>query len=395
MSDFLPYGRHQLDEDDIKAVVDVLRNGILTGGPKAAEFEHDFASVLEVKEAVVCSNGTTALHLAIIAAGVTTGDQAIVPAITFLSTANVVRMAGADVIFADVDPDTGLLTPATFLEALSRADMARVKVVLPVWLNGQAEHAAEIYKIAHEYGLKVITDCAHALGADYISGGKPGDGMYEDIATFSLHPVKSIAMGEGGMVTTTNAALAERLRSLRSHDIQRDARTWKNKDLAFDKNGNANLGYYEMHELGYNYRATDFQCALGQSQLKKLDRFVARRRKIAEIYDQYFADSNLPLSPVRRSVDCQSAWHLYPVLIDYDALRTTRTELMKNLAGRCVGTQVHYVPVSHQPYYRDLYGVQKLPGVDRYYQRVLSLPIYPAMEEKDVGKVVRALREIL
>lgn len=389
---FLPYGRHQIDEDDIAAVVDVLRHGVLTGGPKVDEFENAFSRVTGAKHAVVCSNGTTALHLAVIAAGIGPGDQVIVPAVTFLSTANAVRMAGADVIFADVCPDTGLLTAETLIAALSRCENA--VAVMPVHLNGQCVEMPRLDGIIQKHSLKVITDCCHALGAQYAGGGGPGDGQYEDFACFSLHPVKSIAMGEGGVVTTNDASIAKRLRNLRGHDMRRDPEDWK-MPSGFAPDGEPNPWYYEMHELAYNYRATDMQCALGLSQLGKLGGFVRRRAEIADRYDAELTGLSNALKPVQRTSLAASAWHLYPVLIDFKAVGISRAELMRSLHGHGVGTQVHYVPVPWQPYYRELCGEPDFPGAERYYEAVLSLPIFPGMSDSDVDRVVAALKQTL
>jgi len=390
----LPYGRHQIDEDDIEAVVEVLRGGALTCGPKTIEFEAAFAKKVGSAEAVVCSNGTTALHLAVMALGIEAGDNVIVPAITFLSTANAVRMAGANVIFSDVDADTGLLTPQTLLDAYAKVD-GPVKAVMPVHLNGQCADIEVIQTIASENNSSVITDCCHALGAKYSGGGRPGDGQYEDLSCYSLHPVKSIAMGEGGMVTTNNREHAARMRLLRGHDMRRDPADWTLTDMAFDQNGDPNPWFYEMHELAYNYRATDIQCALGLSQLTKLDQFVARRREIAALYDDMLVSTGNYLRPVPRTFAAKSAWHLYPVLIDFEVVRKDRAQVMKELLAQGIGTQVHYIPVSDQPYYRELYGVQPFKGAKAYYERVLSLPIFPGMSDGDVSKVVSALSDVL
>jgi len=391
---FLPYGRHQIGDDDIEAVVEVLRGGALTAGPKAAEFEKAFAEKLGAKEAVVCSNGTTALHLAAIAAGLGPGDRAIVPSVTFLSTANAVRMTGADVVFADVHPDTGLLTEETLLKAYKTANGA-VKAVLPVHLNGQCADMPAISKVAADNNSVIITDCCHALGAEYVNGGRPGDGQYEDMACFSLHPVKSIAMGEGGMITTNDGAKAARMRLLRSHDMKRDPADWTERDSGFDQNGEPNPWIYEMHELGYNYRAPDILCALGLSQLRKLDAFVARRREIAALYDVALASLGNLVKPVTRTLAAESAWHLYPVLIEFATLGKERSQVMRELLNKDIGTQVHYIPVSSQPYYQKRYGNQQIPGANSYYERVLSLPIFPAMSDDDVQEAVSALKSVL
>ncbi|NVJ97563.1 MAG: UDP-4-amino-4,6-dideoxy-N-acetyl-beta-L-altrosamine transaminase [Alphaproteobacteria bacterium] len=392
---FLPYGRHQIDDDDIEAVVDVLKNGALTCGPKVDAFEQAFAEKIGAKHAVVCSNGTTALHLAVLVAGV--AGKVVVPSVTFLSTANVVRMAGADVVFADVCPATGLMTAASLKAALAKSD-GNVSAVMPVHLNGQCAEMKEIAAIAKAAGAAVITDCCHALGAEYTgeTGGRPGDGQYEDIGCFSLHPVKSIAMGEGGVVTTNNDTFARELRLLRGHGMVREPEEWADSAAGFDAdNGDANPWYYEMQALGYNYRATDMQCALGLSQLRKLDRFIARRREIAGLYDKLLGTHSNMVVPIERTNLASSAWHLYPVLIDFARVGKSRAAVMKALAEIGVGTQVHYIPVSDQPYYRNLYGKQDLPGASDYYGKVLSLPIFPAMSDEDVHKVVDALVKVL
>lgn len=390
----LPYGRHQIGEDDIEAVVEVLRSGALTAGPKAAEFEKAFAAKIGAKEAVVCSNGTTALHLAVMAAELGPNDKAIVPTVTFLSTANAVRMTGANVVFADVHPDTGLLTEETLLEAYKTAG-GPVKAVLPVHLNGQCAEMPLIAKVAADNNSVIITDCCHALGAEYANSGRPGDGRYENLACFSLHPVKSIAMGEGGMVTTNDSAAAARMRLLRSHDMKRDPAEWVERDISFDEQAEPNPWAYEMHELAYNYRAPDILCALGLSQLKRLDGFVSRRREIAALYDDALASAGNILRPIPRTPTAESAWHLYPVLIDFKACGKERSVVMKELMEKGVGTQVHYIPVSSQPYYRKRYGRQEFPGANSYFERVLSLPIFPAMSDRDVLDVVSALKATL
>ncbi len=392
--EFLPYGRHSIDQADIDAVVDVLKNGPLTCGPKIAEFETAFAAYIGAKEAVVCSNGTAALHLAAMAAGLKQGDIAVVPSITFLATANAVRMTGAEVCFADVEPGNGLMSLESFKRAVARA-IRKPAAVLPVHMNGQSGEMDLIAEFARANDIKVITDCCHALGADYVSGGKPGDGKFEDFGTFSLHPVKSIAMGEGGVITTSDPAAAQRMRMLRGHAMEKTPEDWQNPEHGYAENGEVNSWYYEMQFLAYNYRATDIQCALGLSQLGKLPAFIAKRRQIADWYDKHLSGFSNLLKSIDRTPQCLSAWHLYPVQIDFDAVGKDRASIMKELAAANIGTQVHYVPVSSQPYYTERYGQQNMPGADAYYDRALSLPIYPAMEEADVERVAAALRQAL
>ncbi len=391
---FLPYGQHSVDDDDIAAVVDVLKNGALTCGPKIDEFEQAFAEEIGAGHAVVVSNGTTALHLALLASGFKSGDTAIVPTVTFLSTANAVIMAGGNVQFADVCPDTGLLTVETLDEALKRA-VGPVTAVLPVHLTGQTCDMQKIKPYADSKNITIISDCCHALGAEYKSGGRPGDGRFEELACYSLHPVKSIAMGEGGVVTTNSREQAERMRLLRSHDMRKQPEQFSIPTQAFDQNGDPNPWYYEMHELAYNYRATDFQCALALSQLKKLPVFMKRRRELVEIYDRLFAGMSNLIVPNMRMADSSSAWHLYAVKVNFKALGIERAAFMRELMARGIGTQVHYIPVHRQPYYVAKYGLQDLPGADAYYEQTLSLPLFPAMSDNDPNRVFDAIQEII
>ncbi len=358
-----------------------------------AEFEQAFARTVGSAEAVVCANGTAALHLACLAMDLGPGDNVVVPSVTFLATANAVRMTGADVIFADVDPDTGLMTAETFRAALEK-DTASIKAVFPVHLNGQSCEMISIKAIADRHGVTIITDCCHALGGEYVDGGAPGDGKYEVMGCFSLHPVKAVAMGEGGVITTNDSSLANRMRRLRSHDMVRDAECLLDSGLSMDIKGQPNPWSYEMHDLGYNYRANDIQCALGLSQLGKLEKFANERREIAANYDQLLSGLN-HIKPVAKNGFSVSGWHLYAVLIEFGALSITRSELMKKLKAFNIGTQVHYIPVHQQPYYRSLYGGQDLSGVQGYYSRALSLPIYPRLTPKQQKYTIKTLGDLL
>ena len=385
---FLPYGRQTIEDDDVEAVATALRADFLTTGPRVEEYEAAFARATGAAHAVACNSGTAALHLAALAAGLGAGDGAIVPSVTFVATANVVRMTGAEVVFADVDPHTGLLTAETFEAALRRAGHGgAIRAALPVHLNGQVCDMPGIAAIAAAKGMTFIEDACHSLGVENI-GSTAGSHM----ACFSTHPVKAIATAEGGVVTTADASLAARMRSLRSHGMVREASSFRQRDLAFDGDG-ANPWYYEMPEIGWNYRLPDVLCALGLSQLAKLERFHRRRVEIATMYDRLFA----PLFPVLRPVphgNRPHGWHLYAVLIDFAAAGTTRARLMNELRSRGIGTQVHYIPVHMQPYYRDRYDV-RLPGAEAYYARCLSIPMYPSMTDADVERVAKAFAQLL
>jgi UDP-4-amino-4,6-dideoxy-N-acetyl-beta-L-altrosamine transaminase len=380
----LPYGRQTIEDDDIAAVAEALRGDFLTTGPTVEAFERAFAETVGARHAVACANGTAALHLAMLALDVKAGEAIVAPSITFLATANCARYVGADVVFADVDPESGLMTPATLAEAIGRLQGRRLRAVLPVHLRGDAVDLPALAGLAEAAGAVLVEDAPHAVGTTMRFGNTTetvGDVRHSAMATFSFHPVKTIATGEGGMVTTNDPALAERLRIMRSHGMVRPE--------------GADPWWYEMPEPGFNYRLPDILCALGLSQLKKLPRFAARRRALAAAYREALA----PLAPLVRPA-AQPAWsdpvlHLMTVLIDFDAAGRSRRDVVEALKARGVGSQVHYIPVHRQPYYRELYGDLDLPGAEAWYARCLSLPLYPGMADSDVAKVVGALHEAL
>lgn len=386
---FLPYGRQTMEADDVAAVVEALSGDFLTTGPTVGRFEAAFATVVGAAQGVASNSGTAALHLPLMALDVGPGDVVIVPSITFLSTANVVRMVGAEVAFADVDQVTGLLTVASAADALQRARQQGGRVVgaMPVHLNGQLCDLAALGAWAEAEGLWLVEDACHALGAPGV-GAVPASRA----AAFSTHAVKGVTTAEGGVTTTQDAALAERMRSLRSHGMTRQPEAFRNVDLAFS-DGVANPWYYEMPEVGWNYRLPDVLCALGISQLAKFDRFIARRRALAARYEELLA----PLQPVIRPVPrilARDGLHLLAVLIDFDALGMDRRRLMEALRAEGIGTQVHYIPVHTQPYYRARYGDLHLPGADAYYRACLSLPLFPMMQDSDVDRVASTLTRL-
>lgn len=398
-SKFLPYGRQSIDADDIAAVAAALQGDYLTTGPAVGQFEQAFAEAVGATYAVASNSGTAALHLACIALGLQPGDVVIVPSLTFLATANAARFCGADVVFADVDPATGRLTAEGFAAALKRAGNVRVKAVLPVHLNGHSTDMVAIRALAEAQGIAVIEDACHALGGYQQAGNGAvapvGACALSEMACFSLHPVKTMTTGEGGVTTTNDPTQYHQMLLYRSHGMTRDPAKFRHQEFALAPEGGANPWYYEMHALGWNYRITDFACALGISQLKKLPGFIARRRELAALYDRLLA----PLAPVLQTVPGQNgddpALHLYAVLLDFAVIGKSRAAFMAELRALGIGTMVHYLPVHQQPYYRDLYGQVDLPGADSYYARQLSIPLYPDMTEADVGRVVDALRRCL
>jgi perosamine synthetase len=374
----LPYGRQSVDAADVQAVVDVLQSDWLTTGPRVAAFEEAFAARVGARHAVAVSNGTAALHAAAFAAGLGPGDEAIVTPMTFAASANCVRYQGGTVVFADVRADTLNLDPARVEAALG----PRTRAIVVVDYTGQPADLDELLALAARHGLVVIEDAAHALGATYRD--RPVGGIAH-LTTFSLHPVKQITSGEGGVVTTDDAALAERLRLFRNHGITSDHR----------QREAVGSWAYEMVALGYNYRITDFQCALGLSQLGKLDAWVARRREIAARYTAAFADWP-EIEPPVTLADRASAWHLYVVRLNLERLRASRADVFRALRAENIGVNVHYIPVPWHPYYRELgYERGQWPVAEDAYERMLSLPLFPAMTEDDVDSVITAVHKVV
>jgi UDP-4-amino-4,6-dideoxy-N-acetyl-beta-L-altrosamine transaminase len=384
VSHFLPYGRQTIEDDDVAAVAAALRDDFLTTGPKVDAFEAAFAETVGARHAVVCANGTAALHLAMLALGVKAGEVCIVPSITFLATANCARYVGAEVVFADVDPASGLMTEATLTDAVARCGGRNIAAILPVHLRGDIAELPALRRIADAAGAALVEDACHALGSRMTFDNVPasaGDGRWGELAVFSFHPVKTLTTGEGGMITTPDPALAERLRLLRSHGMVRPP--------------GADPWVYEMPEIGFNYRLPDVLCALGLSQLAKLPRFIERRGVLARRYETALA----PLAPTVH-IAARPAWsdpalHLMAVLIDFEAAGRSRAEVMAALKAEGIGTQVHYIPVHRQPYYVARYGETHLPGADAWYARCLSLPLYPTMADTDVDRVAEALAKVL
>ena len=395
--DFIPYGKQAITEQDIEAVVQVLKGDWLTTGPAVDAFEQKLREKTGAGNALACANGTAALHLAYLSLGIGPDDLVIVPSMSFVATANAVLLCGADVIFADVDPDNGLLgrgNVESLLASLPKEKIPRIKAIAPVNLAGQPADLENIYALAREKGWKVVIDSCHALGTRYGGQGgadhAAGDCSFADMEVFSFHPVKTIATGEGGAVTTQHTEYYEKMTVLRGHGIVRDPAGWvANNDQPPPP------WYYEMQQLGLNYRLSDLQCALGLSQLDRLDDFLAHRRVLVEKYDSLLGAGINGLVPFKKVANCQPGWHLYPVLVDFDGLGVSRTEVMTQLRARKVGTQVHYIPIHRQPYYVSRYGSVELPGADQYYRRTLSLPLHVNMSLQDVEYIVQAVQEVL
>lgn len=386
----LPYGRQLIEDDDIAAVVAVLRSDFLAHGPMATRFEVAFAEAVGAREGVACSNGTAALHLALAGLDVGPGDLCVVPAITFLSTATAALMCGAEVAFADVDPVSGLMTPETLAAAMAGR---RVKAVLPVHLGGRIADMAGLSLVARAAGAAIVEDACHAVGGIDAFGHPVGACLSSDAACYSFHPVKTLAAGEGGMVTLNDPERAARLRRLRNHGVTHDPALMTEPD-SLDAEGARRPWTYEQMELGFNYRTDEMSAALGLSQLGKLGRFVARRAALADLYDIALA----PLAPTIRPVprgEGRPALHLYQVLVDFEALGQPREAVMRRLSAAGIATQVHYIPLYRQPYLKGRYGEMRLPGAEAFYASVLALPLYPAMTDDEVARVAEALAELI
>lgn len=389
-SNFIPYGRQCIDEDDIQAVVDVLKSDWLTQGPKIEEFERKIAGYCDAGYAVVFNSGTSALHGAYFALGLVQDDEFITTPNTFAATANAGIYLGARPVFVDIEEDTGNIDASKIEGKIT----VKTKFIAPVHYSGHAVDIEKVYEISKKNKLFVIEDACHALGAGYRSlnndneksGGwsKVGSCRYSDMTVFSFHPVKHITTGEGGAVVTNNASFYERLLMFRSHGITK-------KHFFYEPDGD---WYYEMQLQGYNYRMTDIQAALGISQLKKLDVFVNKRREIARKYNEAFKGNPYFDLPVEREYSFSSC-HLYPVRLK-DVYRGMKKDIFLSLKQKGIGTQVHYIPVYWHPFYRGTgYARGLCPVAEDFYQRELSLPMYPSMEDEDIKHVITTLTEIV
>lgn len=383
----IPYGRQDIRPEDVEAVVEVLRSDFLTQGPAVPAFEAAVAAKVGARHAVAMNSATSALHAACLALGVGPGDLVWTSPITFVASANCARYCGADVDFVDIDPRSYNLSVAALADKLERAAAAGrlPKVVIPVHLCGQSCEMAAIHALGQRYGFRIVEDASHAIGGRY-RGTWVGDGRHSDITVFSFHPVKIVTTAEGGMALTQDDDLARRLARLRSHGITREA-----AEMSHAPDG---PWYYEQLELGWNYRLTDLQAALGTSQLARLDAYVARRAALARAYDAALA--GLPLTTPWQHPDSASAWHLYVVRLHTAALGRSHRAVFEALRAQGIGVNLHYIPVHLQPYYRALgFGPGQFPEAERYYAEAISLPLYPTLSDAQQAEVVAALRRAL
>ncbi len=377
---FIPYSHQYIDKDDIREVVKVLKSDWLTQGPKIREFEDALCRYTGARYAVAVSSGTAALHITSLAAGIEAGDEVITSPITFIASANCILYCGGRPVFADVEEDTVNIDPRELEKRISKD----TKAVIPVHFAGHPVDLESIYSIAKRHGLIVIEDAAHALGAEYKSS-KIGSCRYSDMTVFSFHPVKSITSGEGGMVLTNRKDLYERLLKFCNHGITKNRDEFENDILG--------PWYYEMQLLGFNYRITDFQCALGLNQLKKLDGFIEKRKQIASDYNRELNKIDEIILPKEKRY-AKSSWHIYYIRLKESHKRKVIFDRLRKMG---IGVQVHYIPVHLQPYYRKNVGYKKgdYPRAERYYNSAISLPLYPGMTKNDIKRVINTLKRSL
>ncbi len=378
----IPYGKQDISQSDIEAVIETLQSDFLTQGPKIAEFENAFANYIGAKYAVAVANGTAALHLCALALDVKKGDKVITTPITFAASANCVKYCGGDVLFADIDAESFLIDINKIRELIQSQPKGSVKGLIPVDFAGQAVNLEELKKLADEYNLWIIEDACHAPGGYFIDSKnqkqKCGNGEFADLAIFSFHPVKHIATGEGGMITTNSKELYDKLILLRTHGITKDA------NLLHENHGG---WYYEMQTLGYNYRISDMQAALGITQLQRADNGLEKRKEIAKKYDLAFTSMGKQIKLPK--YDSGHAFHLYIIQVE------DRLGLYNHLRANNIYTQVHYIPVHTMPYYKSLQQNISLPVSEKYYQHCLSLPMFPTLTEEEQAFVIQKIKEFL
>lgn len=375
----LPYGRQQISEDDILAVCDVLKSDFLTTGPMVELFEQHVAEYTHTRYGVAVNSGTAALHAAMNAIGIGPGDEVIVPPITFAATANAVVYQGGTPVFADVHPDTLLIDP----EQVEAKITPSTRAVVAVDYAGQMCDYSQLREITERHGLYLVSDACHSIGGTL--KGNPAGSM-ADMSVFSFHPVKGMTTGEGGMIVTNDPVLAQLMKRFRNHGINRDFKTRQAEDS----------WYYEIRDLGYNYRLTDFQCALGLSQMKQLDGWIDKRNKIARAYDQYFSTHGM-IQPLKKQADIRHAYHLYVVRVDFKSVGISRANFFSKMREQGIHMNVHYIPVHLHPFYKKNMGTKKgmCPVSEQAYEIIVSIPIFPGMDKNDQDRVCSTFAKIV
>lgn len=387
-----PYSKQSINKADIKNVVRILKSDFITQGPEILNFEKNFAKYVNSKYAVACNSGTAALHIACQALGINKKSNVITSTITFVASANCASFMGAKIFFSDVDPKSHCISVQ---DLESQLKTKKIDLVVVVHMAGHPADMKKIKKLKEKYNFKIIEDSCHALGGKYLNK-KIGSCFYSDISTFSFHPVKPITTAEGGMITTNNKKIYKKLLLFRTHGIHKISNNFVNKKMAYDKNNKPNQWYYEMTELGHNYRITDIQAALGNSQLKRIDRFISHRRKIAKIYNKNLKKNKFLQLPIEDK-NIKHAYHLYTILIDFKKLKKERNEIMSKLRAKKIGTQVLYIPVHLQPFYKkkEIQKKRHFKNALEYYNKCLSIPIYFGLTKKKAEYIAKQINNII
>ena len=386
MKNFIPYGKQFIDEDDISAVVEVLKSDFLTTGPKVKEFEDKICEFTGAAYCVAVANGTAALHLVSLVM-LEKNDKVLTTPNSFLATSNSILYVGAKPIFVDICEDGNIDLDLCEIELQKNKS---IKAIYVVHFSGNPANQEKLKYLKEKYGVKILEDAAHSLGASF-NGIKAGSCENSDCSILSFHPVKHLTTGEGGAITTNDEEIYKKLLELRTHGMNRES--FVDTKMSEDGKGNINPWYYEMHSLGFNYRLTDLQCALGLSQFKKLDSFIENRKKLALKYDKAFLNSIVkPLY----SYDGNSSYHLYVVCVDFAKLSISKVELFLKMKEKNIGLQLHYIPINKQPFYKNLgYGDEKTPIMDKFYKECFSLPMYPSLSFEEQDYVIKSLFEVL
>jgi UDP-4-amino-4,6-dideoxy-N-acetyl-beta-L-altrosamine transaminase len=387
---YFPYARPGIDESDFAAIKRVLESQYLAQGEEILAFESSYSAAVHATHTITCNSGTAALHLAYMALGLDAEHGLLTSPVTFLATANAARMAGAPVIFADIDPATGNLDPDAVRDVLQKTQ-SPISAIAPIHLGGRVADMAALKSVADEFGCRIIEDACHAPGAAYLDNNNQhmvGECAHSDGAVFSFHAIKHVAMGEGGALCTNDNSIDDNARLLRSHGMVKDSSQWQHApepDAPW---------YYEMAEVGWNYRITELQAALGRSQLARLPARIRRRQEIAARYIVQLQDTRHLSLPEFPDFADSHVWHLFQVSIDFAALGKSRGDVMRELGARGVGTQVLYIPLYHQPYYRTTVTAP-LAGTEAFYARTLAIPMYPELENEDVDRIVETIKSVL
>lgn len=381
----IPYGRQHIDDDDIQAVKDVLQSDFLTQGPAVTKFEDIYKSYIKSNHAIAVSSATAALHIVAKAMGIGPGKRIWTSPITFVATSNIAFYLGADIDFIDIDLDSFNMSTEELEKKLVKAKLEGTlpDLVIPVHISGNSCNMQKIWELSQEYGFSVLEDASHGVGAEY-DNDKVGSCSYSHAAVFSFHPVKIITSGEGGMITCNDADLAEKCYQLRTHGIHRTDEMKKSHGA----------WYYSMEDLGYNYRMTDVQAALGASQMNKLDQFITKRRELVEIYNKEL--SEILVTTPRESDDSYSSWHIYVVLVNEDKVKKEKKQIFDELLNAGIGVNLHYIPVYKQPFYQENgFEGYTLTNAEEYYRRAITLPLFPDLTENEIQYICKELKRIL